>query len=429
MPGPSFPQLLRRQYRGPIGNHIRGFTRHLRRRGLTSESASQYVSIAAHLNRWMQERGLRPRGLRELDLSDYLQNRSKSFHRRSVSGLRALMDYLRQVRALGPDGPRSCDVRLDGGLPRPQPPDSRERRWITPASPIERDFEQYLQQERGIARSTQQDYLHYVRRFLAHGKVTGRHRWRDLRAGHVTAYVLHHAHDHGPGSAKAMVKSLRHFLRFLYLRSQTPTNLSMCVPSVATWRMATLPKFLKPPEVERLLRQCDRETSVGRRDFAILLLIARLGLRAGEVSQLTLEDVNWASGQIVLRGKGSRVDPLPLSQELGQALSAYLRKDRPRCPTREIFVQVRKSPAPFSDSGAISAIVRRRLAKAGLNPPRKGAHVLRHSLATHLLARGASLAEIGQVLRHQHLQTTTLYAKVDLARLRPLALRWPGGLV
>lgn len=429
MPGQSFPQLLRRQYGSPIGNHIRGFTRHLRKRGLTSESASHYVSIAAHLNRWMQERGLRLRGLRELDLSDYLQNRSKSLQGRSVSGLRVLLEYLRQVRAVGPDGPRSCDVRLDADLGGPQLPDGRERRWITPSSPMERDFEQYLQQERGIARNTQEAYLHYVRRFLAHGKVAGRHRWRDLRAGHVTAFVLHHAHDHGPGSAKAMVKSLRHFLRFLYLRSQTPTDLSMCVPSVATWRMATLPKFLKPPEVERLLRHCDRETSVGRRDYAILLLIARLGLRAGEVSQLTLEDVDWASGAIILRGKGSRIDPLPLPQEVGRAVSVYLRRDRPRCPTREIFVQVRKSPAPFSDSGAISAIVRRRLAKAGLNPPRKGAHVLRHSLATRLLARGASLAEIGQVLRHRNLQTTTLYAKVDLARLRLLALRWPGGLV
>ncbi len=225
-----------------------------------------------------------------------------------------------------------------------------------------------------------------------------------------------------------MTSVLRSFLNYLFQEGRTITNLAMAIPATAGGRLSELPRYLNAAQVEKLLRGCDRRHKVGRRDHAVLVLLARLGLRASEVAGLELGDIDWTAGELLVRGKGNRVDRMPLLQEAGQAVVDYLRRGRPPCSTRRVFVHCKAPYAGFSSPpNAVSGIVRRALGRAGLNPLNHGAHLLRHSLATNLLRGGASLAQIGQVLRPQQTQTTEIYAKVDMNALRSLAQPWPGG--
>jgi site-specific recombinase XerD len=223
-----------------------------------------------------------------------------------------------------------------------------------------------------------------------------------------------------------MVAALRAFLRHLRHRGEITTDLAACVPTVANWSHATLPKFLKPVQVNQVLKHCDRRRVKGRRDYAILLLLARLGLRAGEVVALTLDDIDWQEGNFKLHGKGGREAKLPLSVEVGEAIADYLQNGRPHCASRRLFIRQR-APRVGMANTAISKLVMCALARAGVDSPRKGAHLFRHSLATQMLRHGASLTEIGELLRHQHPNTTMIYAKVDLLALRRLAPAWLGG--
>jgi len=209
---------------------------------------------------------------------------------------------------------------------------------------------------------------------------------------------------------------------------RTDANLEIGVPSVAHWAMADVPKYLSAEEVEKVLAGCNRDTALGRRDYAILLLLARLGLRGGEVLGLTLEDIDWDSGTITIPvTKNRRGARLPLPNDAGKAIAEYLRRDRPRCPCRRVFLRVNAPYAGLSSSPVISMVVAKALRRAGVQSARTGAHVFRHSFATALLRRGASLQEIGQLLRHNNPKTTAIYAKVDVEALRGIALRWPGG--
>jgi integrase len=192
------------------------------------------------------------------------------------------------------------------------------------------------------------------------------------------------------------------------------------------WRLATIPKYLSPEDIEHLLEACDLESAIGRRDHAILLLLARLGLRAGEIVALELDDIHWRAGEIVVRSsKRLPQDRLPLLADVGEALATYIRRDRPSYSPRRVFLCMKAPRRGFAHPSTVSTIVRRALARAGLCPRLKGAHLLRHSLATRMLRQGASLPEIGLVLRHRTVQTTEIYAKVDLEGLRALAQPWP----
>jgi integrase len=225
-----------------------------------------------------------------------------------------------------------------------------------------------------------------------------------------------------------VVTALRSFLRFLRYRGHLTTDLASSVPSVAIWKRADLPKHLPAGAVQKVLDGCDRTTAGGRRNYAILLLLARLGLRAGEVIALRLEDIEWDSAQLTVRSKkGGGWARLPLPTDVGSALAHYLRHDRPQCPSRNVFVRLVAPYQPLSNSPVIAVLTRKALAKAGVESARKGAHLFRHSLATEMLRQGASLDEIGQVLRHKDPDTTAIYAKVDLDALRKLAVAWPGG--
>jgi site-specific recombinase XerD len=189
-----------------------------------------------------------------------------------------------------------------------------------------------------------------------------------------------------------------------------------------------LPKFLQPDQVQLVLNQCDRRTAKGRRDYAIFLLLARLGLRACEIVSLTLDDIHWRAGEIRIEGKGNRSAMLPLPADVGRAIAAYLRKDRPSCSTRRVFIRMRAPLRGFANSEAISTIVARALKKAGIDSPYTGAHLFRHTLATQMLRQGAALSDIALILRHSSINTTAIYAKVDLTALEAVAQPWPGGV-
>ncbi len=296
-----------------------------------------------------------------------------------------------------------------------------------PLHKIEAAYSQYLAQERGLCQDTLANYLPIVRSFLAKRFGEGPIRLDELRPPDITRFILRHVRTISPGRARLMVTALRSFLRFLRLRGEIATDLAGAVPTAPNWRLATVPKFLEPTEVERLLNSCDQSTITGQRDHTILLLLARLGLRASEVVGLTLEDIHWEAGEIIVRGKGARQDRLPLPRDVGEALVGYLRDGRPRCSAREVFIRSKAPRRGFAHSITISTIVKRAVERAGLHPTLKGAHLLRHSLATGMLRRGASLAEIGEVLRHRLPNTTEIYAKVDLEALRALAPPWPRG--
>jgi site-specific recombinase XerD len=224
-----------------------------------------------------------------------------------------------------------------------------------------------------------------------------------------------------------MTTAFRSFFRFLFRSGELEVDLAASVPTVAAWRLSTVPKYLIPEEVERMLGACDRRSSTGRRNYAILLLLARLGLRAGEVVSLKLDDIDWRAGEITVRGKGLFHDRMPLPPDVGEALTSYLRLDRPTCRTRRVFVCMKAPRRGFAGPSTLTTIVRRALDRADLHPAFKGAHLLRHSLATSMLRSGATMGEIGEVLRHRVPNTTEIYAKVDFDGLRSLAHPWPIG--
>jgi len=292
---------------------------------------------------------------------------------------------------------------------------------------VECDFSLHLKQERGLSQATLHNYLPVIRCFLTERFGSDAVVLSEIDASHVTQFVLRYSRNMSCRRSQLMTSALRGFFRFLYFRGDIAFDLASSVPTVADWKMSELPKSLKPEEVERLLQSCDRSTAVGKRDYAVLLLLARFGLRAGEIVAMKLDDIHWEAGVITIRGKGSRHDHLPIPQDVGEALATYLRNGRPPCDTRRVFIRARAPRRGFSSSVAIADIVRRALTRAGLDPMRKGAHLLRHSLATKMLQQGACLSEIGEILRHSTQNTTEIYTKVDLVALSALAQPWPGG--
>jgi site-specific recombinase XerD len=289
------------------------------------------------------------------------------------------------------------------------------------------DFRLYLVQQRALSARTLKYYLPLTRQFLSEYFTADTINLSQLCAQDVTWFVKRQAQMLSREGAKHMTAALRSFLRYLRYRGDLATDLAACVPAVACWSLSEIPKYLEPSQVQRILDHCNRQTTVGLRDYAILLLLARLGLRASEVAFLKLEDIDWEAGHITVHDKGGYSAQLPLPVDVGEAIAAYLQKGRPSCSSRSIFVRVMAPRRGFLGPSTISTIVRYAIARAGIDSQRKGAHLFRHSLATHMLRQGGTLLEVGEILRHRDPNTTAMYAKVDLTALRTLAPPWPGG--
>ena len=394
---------------GPLGPYVDTFAVWLTKHGYARSTAGQKISLVSALSHWLQRRGHEADVLDEQKVDKFLHYRRKHVHvhRGNLSTLQSLLQHLREIGVLRP---ASASETEEDALQR-----------------TENDFAQYLLGERGLSHATLLNYLPVVRQFLRERFGASAFALKQLLSSDVTQFVLRNAARMNPRRAQLMVSALRAFFRFLQLRGEISQDLAACVPSVAAWRSSELPKFLEPEQIKVLLESCDQNRATGQRDYAILLLLARLGLRAGEVVALTLDDIDWEAGELTIRGKGSQQDRLPLPHDVGEAMARYLQNTRPQCLTRRVFVRMKAPLQGFASSVAICTIVRRAVERAGLHPARKGAHLLRHSLATQMIRGGASLAEIGQILRHRLASTTEIYAKVDLEALRALAQPWPGG--
>lgn len=404
----ALPETLHRLHEGPLGAHIDAFATRLQEQGFSPERARDKIRVIADFSGWLHRHGL---GADEIDtqrLNRYLKDRGRDLHagRDAASTLHTLVCVL-------------CERGIVGKERSPEPADPRTR--------VERDFERYLSQERGLSPATLANYVPFVHQLLLERFSNGPIQLAKLSATDITGFVRRHARDHSPGRRGPMVAALRAFLRHWRHRGEITTDLAGCVPAVANWSHTALPKFLQPGQVAQILKHCDRRCPPGRRDYAILLLLARLGLRAGEVVALTLDDIDWTGGHLTVHGKAGRWAQLPLPAAVGEAIAAYLQHGRPPCAIRRLFIRHRAPRVGFANAAGISTLVKRALARAGVDSPRKGAHLFRHTLATEMLRRGASLTEIGALLRHQHPSTTTIYAKVDLPALRRLAQAWPGG--
>lgn len=300
-----------------------------------------------------------------------------------------------------------------------------------PLGPVEqhvRAYETYLRQARGVTDETVRGYVRSIRPFLTERLGTARRSLRGLGAEDVVRYLQREIPPLRVAQAKHLTTALRSFLQYARYRGDVVRDLAAAVPAVASWSMAPIPRAIAPEAIRRLLASMDRGTAIERRDYAIVVLLADLGLRAGEVAALELDDRDWSAGQVRIRGKGGCWSALPLPVRVGEAIVAYLRHGRPHSPSRRVFLRAKEPNRGLQTSAAISAIVGRALRLAGVQAPTNGAHQFRHALATQRLRRGASLREIGDVLRHRRIQTTTIYANVDLDTLRGLAVPWPGGV-
>ncbi|WP_219414675.1 site-specific integrase [Pseudonocardia nigra] len=356
------------------------------------------------VGQWSVAEGLEAAQLDEDRMVAFLAARRAAGQRR-VPGARALAPLLGYLREAGV-------------VPAAEP-------LVSPLGVLLGRYRSWLLGERGLAATTVRRYENTARRFLQEqASVDERFELGALSGADVNVFLLRECGRVSAGSAKGRVAELRSILRFLYLRGLTPLPLGTAVPPVGGWRLATLPPpTMAAADVQRLLDCCDRGSAVGIRNFAIMMLVARLGLRSIEVARLQLRDVDWRSGELVVRGKGRRHDRLPLLADVGEALVAYLSRGRDPDRARHLFLTCRAPRGPIR-ADLVGDVVERACARAGL--PRVGPHRLRHSLAGELLRRGAGLAAISQVLRHQDLATTALYAKVDLDALRQVAQPWPG---
>ena len=289
-------------------------------------------------------------------------------------------------------------------------------------------IELYLRNERALAKATIAYYVRFVRDFLKDCFGSGPVMLSRLRAGDVVRFVQRRAPQLHLKTAKLLTTALRSFLQYGRYRGDIQLDLAAAVPLVANWSMSSVPRAIAPDQVRRLLVRINRRTAVGQRDYAILLLLARLGLRAGEVVSLELKDIDWKNGSLSVRGKGGRRLELPLPADVGEAIVAYIRRGRPPSNSRRVFLRARAPVQGFLGPSAVGAIVRHALLRAGVDAPTTGAHQFRHGLATEMLRHGASLGEIGEILGHRSPETTKIYIKVDLDALRTLALPWPGGV-
>jgi integrase/recombinase XerD len=396
-------KVLRSFVRGPLEPHVTGFAEELLRQGYTWSSAAQHVCFLAHLDRWMSAEGIGLGGLSGPMVERYLDQRRATGYvgYRSVKALRPLLNYLAPQGVL---------------------PEQEE----VPPSPVEEllgHYHDYLVGERGLTTGTARGYVDFVRPFVStrvHGDVLD---LAGITAADVTGFVLSSCPGRAVGSAKLIVCALRSLLRWLHLTGQMPTSLASAVPPVAGWRLSGMPKGLEAGELRGLLASCDRRTRTGRRDYAVMLLLSRLGLRAGEVAGLGLDDIDWRRGELTIRGKGNRAERLPLPADVGAAIAAYLRRGRPATADgRNVFVRVH-APHRALTTGGVTMIVFGAAQRAGLG--KLHAHRLRHTAATAMLHAGSPLPEVGQVLRHRSMLTTAIYAKADRNALAVLARPWP----
>lgn len=402
--------VLSRPLEGPLAAPIALFAQWVREQGYALYSLHRQVLLAAGFSRWLGHKGVAAQDVASDHPAQYLRHRARRLciGRGDASALKRFMAFLRREGIIAEEKTAPCST--------------------TPVEQCVEGFERYLRDERVLTRATIINYLPFIRCLLGERFADRRVELGALCACDIAGFVRRQASQMRGKRAKLMTAALRSFLHYARYRGDITADLAAAVPVVAGWSMSSIPRAIPADEVRKLLARVSRRTAMGRRDYAILLLLARLGLRASEVAFLDLDDMDWTAGRLRVRTKGGRYSELPLPAELGEAIVAYLQHGRPRSTSRRVFLRAKAPIRGFRGPSAISSIVCHALARAGIDAPTKGAHQFRHALATQLLRHGASLTEIGELLGHRSPETTKIYAKVDLDALRALALPWPGGV-
>ena len=385
------------------GRFVDGFAQHLEEAGFKPATILEYLRVVHHVSAWTAGRRDSLEHLDDGSMEAFgrhlrrgcrcVTGKKVRKNGRAVARARVFLTYLRELGVVEPNSTRPAE------------------------RPLLDAFRRFMVEHRGLAESTTNMYFRIIANFLdmTDGDIS------RVNAGEIRAFVLDYKHR----QLKNVAAALRAFLRYLIAEGRCPAALEGAIPKVASWRLATLPRYLPASDVERIIAACDPSTPTGCRDRAIVLLLARLGLRAGDVVGLGLSDIDWQDASLLVSGKGRREVRLPLPQEVGDAIMAYLEHGRPPVDVTQVFLRTQAPLRPFADSSVVSGIVARAIRRAGVTARFRGAHVLRHSAATQMLRQGASLDDIGAVLRHASLESTAHYAKVDVALLRMVAQPWP----
>ena len=402
--------VLSRPTEGPLAAHLVSFAESLRAQGYCLYSQKRQVRIAACFSRWLKQSHVEVRSIGADHLVRYFRYRAR--HVQLLPGDAAALTHFIDL------------LRHQGVIPAEKKSVSR----LTSAERCAQAYEQYLRETRALAKTSIVNYVPFIRDFLNDRFGDQRATLSQLCADDVVKFVQRQVPRLHLKRAKLMTTALRSFLRYARYRGDVTLDLAAAVPVVANWSMTSIPRAIAADQVEALLASIDQHTATGRRDCAIVLLLARLGLRSGEVAFLELDDIDWNTGYLSVRGKGGQRNELPLPTEVGKAIAAYLRRGRPQSSCRRVFLRDKAPIAGFHGASGVGSLVRHSLLRAGINAPTKGTHQFRHGLATNMLSQGASLGEIGEVLGHHNPQTTMIYAKVDINALRTLALPWPGGV-
>ncbi len=392
-----------------LNEEIEPFLEHHRALGYADETVQRRRTIAREFAQWARRHLVVADNLNSTRAADFVARppqRAKSRLAVERATVRLLLKHLRaRGRLHGPDLKETGSDR-----------DSYLRR-----------YEDYLRKDRGLAENSVHVYIPFIRDFLSTQPVHGGGLGQDaIEAPNVRNFLLTRTKDRSGEYTRLLATSLRSFFRFLFFIGETGRDISSSIPMVRKYRMSAPPSFLSPEQIERVLAATDRTMPTGRRDHAVLLLLARLGLRAGEVVSLELDDIRWRSGEIVIRGKGRMLDQLPLVGDAGEALAAYVRDDRGVSSSRRVFLRSWAPRVGLTGPAAVGHIVRKALIRAGVQRPGRGAaHLFRHGLATKMIRYGASIAEIAEVLRHRSQNTTAIYSQVSLEALRTVAQPWP----
>jgi integrase/recombinase XerD len=402
--------VLSRAPEGPFAAYLIPFASSLKEQGYSLQSVHKQVLLAACFSQWLRQKSIPLRSITSDLPARYLRYRAQQVvpNLGDVAALRHLLAFLRREGVIPTERVRIAQ--------------------LTPAERWTRAYEHHLREARGLAEATIVNYVPFVRKFL-NGRFGNRPiALSRLCASDVVRFVQLQAPRLHRKRAQLLTSALRSFLRYARCRGEVKLDLVAAVPGVANWSMPSIPRAIAPDQVRRVLASIDRRTAIGRRDYAILLLLARLGLRSGAVASLELDDIDWSRGQLSVHGKSGERSELPLPVDVGKAIVAYLKRGRPDSANRRVFLRAKAPIRGFRGSGGVGSIVRHCLKRAGIDAPTHGAHQFRHGLATEMLHQGASLGEIGELLGHRSPETTKIYTKVDLDALRMLALPWPGGV-
>ena len=400
--------VLSRVPQGPIAPYLGGFADSLSAMGYSACWIHRQVLLGAGFSQWLGRKAVALQDISSDHLTRYLRHRTRRLRLRPEDrgALTRLVGFLRREGVVPEE---------TAAVPTP-----------TSVDHCVRAYEVYLREQRALATATIVNYVPFVRAFLEHRFGAGLVKLSCLSAADVVNFVRHQAPRLHRKRAKLMTTALRSFLSYARFCGDVVVDLAAAVPVVPNWSMASIPRAIAPEQVRRLLTSIDRRTATGRRDYAIVLLLARLGLRSGEVASLQLDDIDWKAGQLSVHGKSGHRNKLPLPADVGRAIAAYLKAGRPPSTSRSVFLRARAPACGFQGGCAVGSIVRHRLQRSDVDAPTFGAHQFRHGLATEMLRGGASLGEIGDLLGHRHPQTTMIYTKVDIQALRKLAPPWPG---